>query len=94
MSDQTLIVISAVFATRTLKDNKEMKCIACNKTLNDKELKLKNKHTGEFEDLCYPCRGVIASAIYYEGAENMQEDPQEVISEILGTASVQSWEDS
>ena len=33
-----------------------MRCRGCNKILSDVELKVRNKHTGEFEDLCGDCR--------------------------------------
>lgn len=48
-----------------------MRCVACNKRLNDTELTLKSPETGQHADLCSDCYRV--SFIDYD---NYDDDPQ------------------
>ncbi len=47
-----------------------MRCRGCNMALSDGEMCAKNKHTGEYEDLCASCRSpMLDGGIIYDTTE-------------------------
>ena len=54
-----------------------MKCKACQKPMEGADLSRKNKHSGEYEDLCYVClieAGVYIKTEEEEAIDEFEED--------------------
>lgn len=52
------------------------RCKACDAVLTDAELAMTNEHTGQPEDLCYPCLGHALDAVLEqeEGTDGLTEE--------------------
>ena len=50
-----------------------MRCRACDCVLSDREATRKNSQTGEYEDLCDYCGGIVAADLAEEAISEVEE---------------------
>lgn len=58
-----------------------MRCLACNKNLNDFESTRKHPETGEYIDLCNHCYHDVQDEIYADEREDLREGDDELFDE-------------